>query len=117
MIHYEVDNACEKFVKCLATNETTSPLIDNHVASEIERQKNVLASDIKGLFKESLEKMGNILTEHFSIPPNVTLSTDQAKLKYNDSSEEKLREQYDELFKKFMMVSRMLLIVKRSVWL
>lgn len=101
MIHDEVDKACEVLVESISTT-----LIDSNVASEIDRKKNILASEIKDLFKESLEEMGNVMTECFSIPPNVTLSTDQYKLKCLDTSEEELQELHDEHLKKFMMVCR-----------
>lgn len=100
MIHDEVNKACELLVQGIIT----SPQVDTNVADEIDRKKNILASDIKELLKESFVEMGDIMTEHFSIPANVTLSTDQNKLKYIDSNEQQLQEQHDDLLKRFMMV-------------
>lgn len=100
MIRDEVDKACGILVE----NITTNPQVDSNIATEIDRKKNILASDIKKLLKESFDEMGSIITEHFSIPPNVTLSTDQSKLKSIDASEKELQAQHDELLKRFMMV-------------
>lgn len=103
MIRDEVDKACGILVK----NIITSPQVDSVIATEIDRKKNNLASDIKELLKESFDEIGSIITECFSIPSNVTLSTDQYKLRSIDVSEEELQKQHDELLKKFMMVCSM----------
>lgn len=100
MIQYEVDKGCEILVKNIAT----SPLLNNNIASEIEQKKNVLSREINELFKDSITKMGNIMSEHLSIPPNVTLSTDQKKLKNIDESEDELQHTHDEHLRTFMKV-------------
>lgn len=100
MIHDEVDKACAFLVESI----TTSPQVDGSVATEIDQKKNILATDIKNLLKEPLDEMGNIIKEHFTIPPNVTLSTDIIKWKSINASEETLQAQHDDLLKRFMMV-------------
>lgn len=100
MIRDEVDKSCEILVQSIITN----PEVDSKVAAEINRKKKILASELKDLFKESLDEMGNIMTDTFSIPANVTLSTDQLKLKSVDASEVELQEIFDEKMKRFKMV-------------
>lgn len=104
MINEAVDNACELLVATI----TTTPEVYSNVATEIDRKKNILANDIKSLLKESFGEIGNIITENFSIPPNVTLSTDHYKLKCINTNEEQLQEHHDELLQRFMAVSRIL---------
>lgn len=101
MVHGEVDKACASLVSSIVT----SPEVEDAVAAEIDRKKNILANDIKELLKDSLDEMGNIMTEHFSIPPNVTLGTDdQFKLRCMNVSEQKLEAELNEHLAKFMMV-------------
>lgn len=102
MINEEVDKACGLLVSSIIT----SPDVDTNVAAEIDRKKNILANDIKNLLKESFGEIGNIMKENFSIPANVTLSTDQNQLKCMNTNEEQLQGHYDELLQRFMAVSR-----------
>ncbi|KAG4066005.1 hypothetical protein HA402_001252 [Bradysia odoriphaga] len=102
MIHGEIDKACDLLVESI----TTIPQVDGNIAAEIDRKKNDLASDIKELLKDSLDEMGNIMTDHFSIPRNVTLSTDQLKLKSIDVDEERLEKELDERVKHFMRLEQ-----------
>lgn len=98
MIREEVVKACKILVSDI------SPQIDTDIATEIERKKNNLASDIEELFKESFDEMGSVMKEYFSIPPNVTLSGDQLKLKDIDADEKQLKEHYDDQLRRLMMV-------------
>lgn len=100
MINGEIDKACATLVGSI----TTTPQVDDNIAAEIDREMNNLASDIKEMLKGSVAEMGNIITEHFSIPPNVTLSTDQLKLKSIDVSEQQLQKSLNDRVKNFMMV-------------
>ncbi len=100
MIHEEVDKACVLLVGSIAT----SPQVDDDIAAEIDRKKNVLAGNIKELLKDTLNEMGNVMTEYFSIPPNVTVSTDQMKLKSIDVNEQQLQKELDESLKQFKTV-------------
>ncbi|KAJ6648631.1 hypothetical protein Bhyg_03862 [Pseudolycoriella hygida] len=102
MVNEEIDKACE----VLVTNIIKNPQVESTVATEIREKRNNLSKEIKALLKDEMSQMDKIITEHFTIPPNVTLSTDQLKLKNNDVDEKQLQEQHDGLLKKFMALEQ-----------
>lgn len=97
MVHDEINKACTSLLESVAQ-------ADNNIVSDIDRHKHNLTNDIKELVKGRLDEMGNVIADCFSIPPNVTLSTDQMKLRSMNENELQLQKELDKCVEHFMMV-------------